>query len=345
MMRLALAALLLRLAAVSAGDVKPVVEGEHGKRAFDDLGHFYRNPNKVPDQQSTFDALKKGEPKERRRAAEYLLALLKQSYADETNGRLPPADDDAVFGADSLAESYRFWLIGSLDEDVKCEEALDIARWLLESERTSNEKLTGIRVLRRIKGKESDAVLRKLLDPPHPIGDAVVAAVEESGARGVKDVGPALRTLAVHHRAKVREAAHAAAAKLKLGPLPDFDPEKTFPPWLDKQLRSALALLPVRVPKDARWVDIEPRPGIDSDRDSTSGWLLSSEGATYRLIDWFGVEIEIDKTKYAFKNSRLSDAARRLRAAQSDERRLPFPESEHGRRSESFNPYGAGLPR
>src|SRR5262245_55780628 len=86
MVRISLLLVWISLAA-SAEQPKPQIDSPEGRRAFDDLGKFYANEKMLPPFEEALAALKKDDAPGRKKAGEYLLALFRQSTADETNGR------------------------------------------------------------------------------------------------------------------------------------------------------------------------------------------------------------------------------------------------------------------
>jgi hypothetical protein len=63
----------------------PVTEGDEGRRAFDELGAYYRDGKSKPSFEDAFKDLDAKEPQKLQAAGRYLAALFAQSFADESN--------------------------------------------------------------------------------------------------------------------------------------------------------------------------------------------------------------------------------------------------------------------
>ncbi len=302
---------LLWVAAASAADLKPVAEGPEGKRAFDDLARFYADDQKVPPFAEAMRDLKAADAGKRRAAGAYLLALFRQSFADEDNGR-SPWQRLPYFGGGSrsAARDLRSKLAEAFGKEAAGEEAIDAALWLLNTERLPDGQRAGILALRRLKGANADKAITGVLVPPHPCEEVLVGAVEEAGARGLN--GNAVLALGNHHRAAVREAARKVVEKHKIGAVPAFKSEDAFIPTLTKAL-DTIAEMIEEAPRDTRWVDVTFVGGEGKKTVRMTGWLLEN-GDDYRVLDWFGDEERIPARTFTVERKSLAEAAARFKA-------------------------------
>lgn len=339
-----LLALLLQPGGSRAADIKPEVAGDDGKRAFDDLARYYGDPEKVPAFKDALKELKSPDAAVRRKAGQYLFALLKQSFADEDNGRAV-WQKQPFFGGGSRNPSreFRLQLSELIGKEAESEEALDAALWLLHGERHPKGLKAGIDVLRRIQGAKAGEALQGLLTVPHPAEEVLTGAVAEVGVRGLKAAGPAVMALSHHHRKAVRDAVRASSEKLKLGPVPAFDPAKAFSPSLEKSLREVSAMIPTAVPKDSRWVTFEQKE--DDETQRTQGWLLSSTKEEHRFLDWFGQIRKLPVKGTTVKDGSLADAAKRFKTIRGGEERDALAElSPRGMLTMQFQPRALSQP-
>jgi len=83
---LALIAAFICFILTARGDVKPVLDGPDGLKAFDDLATYYSDRTKEPPYDEALASLSKGGDTAQH-AGQYLLGLFEQSIADEKNGR------------------------------------------------------------------------------------------------------------------------------------------------------------------------------------------------------------------------------------------------------------------
>lgn len=74
---------------LTGGESAPVVDGPEGHRAFADLAAYYADPDRPPPYGQAVSDLHTDDAAVRGAAGRYLLALFRQSHADETNGRGP----------------------------------------------------------------------------------------------------------------------------------------------------------------------------------------------------------------------------------------------------------------
>lgn len=316
--------LLFPLSVVLGGELAvPVVEGSEGKRAFNELGAFYRSyedPGKKLDYLAALRHLQSEDGAVRARAGRYLLALFKQSHADEANGRAPWSEEAGPgVRYSSMAREFRDQLALSFGMRAAAPEALEATRWLLEEETVAANQIAGLKVLRRIRVPETAAIFKQLLAQPHPNGAVAAGVIEEVGKRRLGALAPEIRRLCTHYRTAVRQAARAAAPRLGIHRVPEFKPEDAFTPWLDAALKRIAAMVYPPIPKDAKWVRIrttDPRH-VEEGRtaEELSGWLLGGPGEKdLRVVDCFGRELHVAARDTTVELRTLSDGAQALRA-------------------------------
>src|SRR5262245_16019548 len=133
--------LALLLACVSSGASaaerwRPVIAAPEGQRAFRDLARMYENRDAVPPFNKALTDLTDASGEKRKAAGGYLLALLRQSMADEANGRAEWKRQ--IYwggGAESEARNFRRQLAKAFGEKATGNESLDAALWLIDEDR------------------------------------------------------------------------------------------------------------------------------------------------------------------------------------------------------------------
>lgn len=287
-------------ALMSAEKPKPVIDGAEGKQAFDDLGKFYSESNAKPDPVKAVAKLSDPDKTARSAAGQYILALLMQSFADESNGR-SLSRKTPFFGGGSVndARVFRKELGAAFGKSASSEEALAAALWLLDKEMLAENQAAGMTALRRIKSPGATDVFKSLLTQPHPNAAVVQGVIEEIAARELKVLAPEISRLCLHYRQSVRDAAAAALPKLAVDKKPVYSPEAAFTPWLDTQLHSITAMVLNEIPRDAPFqrftVEVPSRRGGDKpDVREFSGWLLKDDNGTLRTLNTFG-EVSVYK--------------------------------------------------
>jgi hypothetical protein len=339
---------LLLPASAPAEGPKPEVAGAEGKRAFDDLAGYYADQKKLPPFAAALDDLRGDDAAARAKAGKYLLALFKQSLADEDNGRAP-WKKTPYFGGGSVnaAREFRQQLAEAFGKKAAGADAIESTIWLLDVERVADNQKAGMQALSRLQGPKGDAVVKHLLDPIHPNGDVATGAVKEVGKRKLKELGPILLTLCGHYRESVRDEARKVAKEMKLTPIPKYKPDKAFTPWLEKQLTNIAAMAVIDIPKDAKWVRLKHTADKEDDSSEATGWLLSEEGKEYRLLDWFGEEVTFPKKGTKVTPATLAETAekfRSLRANTKDRGQLMDILSRRGPASGQFQPWFVSQP-
>jgi hypothetical protein len=320
--RLVMLLSIISLPLKAADSPKPVVPGPEGQRAFDELATHYSDQKQLPSVREAFDLLKSEDDKTRQKAGEFLLALFRQSFADEGNGRAPWQKQPYFGGGSSSpARELRKHLAETFGKTAEGESALDAALWLVDTERLPDNQVAGITVLRRIPGLKANEALKKRLSPPHPSVAVAIGIVEEVGKRKLKECAAEVLALCGHHRAPLRSAAKKVAETLELRPIPPFDPEKAFTPRLEKQLTEIARMVTPTIPTKARWVAIYAKVDEEAkqkDRKPISiGWLIEDADGHRKLVDWFGAQETLQKEGIEIEDAKLTDTADRFRAIRS----------------------------
>jgi hypothetical protein len=282
----------------AAGEgLKPMTDGAEGKRAFDDLAAYYANrKSEVPYKQAITDLAAPGA--KAKTAAAYLTALFKQLFADESNGRAP-WQRTPFFGGNPIcdAREFRKVLAQAFAKDAQGDAALDPVLWLIESEKDPKNQAAAMEVLKRIKGGRATETLKKLLEPPHPNAAIAKGVIDEIGERGLRELAPCIAQLCQHYRASIREAARAVATKLGNAKVPDYKPENAFTPWLESQLKDIAAMVPTEIPKDAAWMHFTTAAaGGPFENNEFSGWKIGEKDGKLTVLDYFGAEVQLDKS-------------------------------------------------
>src|SRR5689334_14553916 len=143
-MRIRLLTLLFCLCCTLLGGegLKPAGEGPEGKKAFDDLAAFYKDNNAKPPYKKAIEDLKSPNEATRTAAGKYLAALLKQLYADETNGRAPHHKSPFFGGGGATNDGREFRKVLAKDfgEGAAGYAAFDAILWLLNEEKDAKNQ-------------------------------------------------------------------------------------------------------------------------------------------------------------------------------------------------------------
>ena len=174
----------------------PVVAGPEGQRAFADLAKFYHHEKTPPFEQAIKD-LKSSDAAMRVAAGKYLLALVVQAQADESNGRGNWQERaDWGGGAESDARRFRKSFAEKLAAQAKGPEVLDAAIWLVQEDKQVENQKNGVTLLCRIESPRSAEIYRQLLSPPHHTQAVLLAILEEASRRKLVTLQPEVRSLA-----------------------------------------------------------------------------------------------------------------------------------------------------
>lgn len=283
----------------------PCIKGPEGARAFSDLATYYRDHQKSPSVDRILRDLESTDQAVRASSGKYLLALLAQSHADETNGRgnwerngLPAWGSSP----NSDARAFRESLAEEIARGTTAAESLDAAVWLLNEDKLPDNQKRGVTLLCRIKSDRVNDVLKELLRAPHPNQATVVAVLDQVAERKLVELAPEVRRLAAHYRPAVRTAARTTAKTLAIGDLPDYQPDDAITPRIDRLLKDIATMVEGGLPAEAKWgkftVTFEPeQPGGKPVVLTRHGWLLSEKGDTLRILNWFGSRNTLPKSR------------------------------------------------
>jgi hypothetical protein len=317
MMKALLPLLVFMLGCGSAGETvqddpppSPTVPGPEGARAFAELEAYYGDKAKAPPLGAAIKDLNSDDAERRRSAGRYLLALLAQLLADETNGRGEWTQTGWWGGgSESPTRAFRGETARALAGAAKGEEALDAVLWLLTEEKIAEHQVAGIDALKSIHGAKSSELLVRILREPHPNGAVLAAAVEDVGRRALRQCAIDVAGLASHHRATVRDVVQKVAPALGIDALPA--PATVFLPSIDRMLRSFADMILTTIPEDATWaLFVIARP--ERDAEEFSGWKLSERDGIVRMLDRSGHEHEAPLAQVTMTARLLADDAREL---------------------------------
>jgi hypothetical protein len=346
-------------AVVPASRPAPEIPGEIGQQAYDDLTALYGEGHREPDLSGAIQKLNSADAAARSAAGQYVLALLRQSLADESNGRaewrrLPFFGG----GSESAAREFRKRAAAQFGEGAKTDEATDAALWLIDQDPLAENQAAGVKVLRRLRSPAAVKVYAKLLSPAHHNAEVVVGLLDEVAARKQVDLAEPINTLCGDYRKVVREAARKAASALGLPPPPPFQPEQAFTPWLEQELRAISSMVLTEIPPQAKWrrFTVTPKPANDGRRPARqeqafelSAWLLAETKTDYQVLDLFAREQTLAKaqTKVA-ERTMTQDADYFLHVRAEDNKDDPFKHmdalSERGGFTGQFQPRFVSLP-
>jgi len=325
------AALLLATLAPNthAAPATPAWPDEEGREAWDKLGAFYADPKAVVPWKTALRQLDSPNPTTATRAGNFLVALLAQSFADETNGRAR-WESFVGFGyresSKSAARDFRRTLAAAFGKSAKSPAALSAVRWLVETELVPESQESGMTVLCRISTPEADALLLEQLAAPHPNAAVLLAAINETGKRQLGTAADPLAKLCLHPRSDIRLAAGAAYLLLPVKtPQPSYDPAAAFSPSLAATLRDIARMAPP-VPPDATWQLFTKKPSEqqkqpwtkfplrnpDDGAKTFSGWLCSETETDLVIIDYFAQTRTLPKSNWTATPETLSQTAQRL---------------------------------
>ncbi len=261
--------------------IEPVDRSIEGTKAFADLATFYENNHKTPPYSDSLAQLDapgaSGEA-----AARYVLALCKQSIADETNGRCHwQATPFWGEGARSPAHEFRKNLITDFCASACGDRALDIALWLVNNDQSSTVPGETLAVFKRGTGAHCVDVYRKLLEQPYSLAE----------------LRPEIESLENHYRQSVRNAARRAAQDLGLKTASEFVPETAFTPWLERQLHDINEMVYGTIPPGSQFsrVVLQSKQGDQNYSEELAGWVLKDTTDNVEVLDTFGRHVKYPK--------------------------------------------------
>lgn len=277
--------------------IEPIDSSKEGAKAFADLAAFYENDQKTPPYRDSLEQLEapgaSGEA-----AARYVLALCKQSLADETNGRGHwQATPFWGAGSQSSAHEFRKKLTTDFCASACGDRALDIALWLVNNDQSSTVPKETLAVFKRGTGAHCVDVYRQLLEQPYSLAELTSAIIDQVGARHLNDLRPEIVSLENHYRQSVRNAARRAAQDLGLKPASGFVPEAAFTPWLEKQLHDINEMVYDTIPPGSRFsrVVLQSKQGEQNSSEELACWVLKDTPDTVEVLDTFGRHMKYPK--------------------------------------------------
>jgi hypothetical protein len=329
----------------------PVTGGVEGQRAFDDLSDAYARRKlsdadlELPDFAEAISNLDHQDENQRISAGKYLLALLRQSVADESNGRggwdeSPYSIVDRI----SVPKIFRTWLAEKL-ADQSAIEALDAAIWLVVHDPDPGNQALGAVALCRMQSPRSRAIFKWLLSQHQLCEAATISIVEEVAKRKLHELKPDLIRLANHYRTRVREEARLNARTLGAAPFPDFRSDIAFTPWLDERMNDISEMILTKIPKTSAWVRVEFAAKqevelLPEEPREIYGWLLDKNEKTFRLYTWFGENEKFKVSEAKWKPADLNETARLL----ARRRAVAPPLTDEEKVAKQFGPNFSDLP-
>ena len=310
------------LTAPSLAAVKPDVDGPEGQRAFDDLAGLYATGTPIAAEEQAFKNLASLEPATRAAAGRYLAALLKQSWADEDNGRaqwrkLPFFGG----GSESPSREYRKLLAGKIADGPAAAELLDAELWLLNSDLLAEDAQAGAKALTRNPSPTLVDTYRTLLARGHPNSAVLATLIADAGKRKYVALSPEIKALCNEPRKVPREAARTAAQQLGMANIAPFAPEQALTGYVDGELKNILAMVLPAVPPSATWkrftVKTKNPRNNETNEWSFSGWLISEDPKAWHVVDLFGQEQALDRATTTSAERALTDDAREFQAVRS----------------------------
>ena len=328
---------------------RSVIVRPEGQRAFDELGQLWADKKRADRlfqfHREGFPDLESADPAVRASEGKYLLALLAQSLADESNGRIPWKASAWRSSDDFGPREFRRDLAQPLSFRVTAPEVFDAAVWLIDHDPEIDNQLFGVETLCHIHLPEQIPIFRRLLAAPHPNEAVLLDILHEITRRKLTDLAPEVRRLAVHYRRAVRIAACNAAIALGAKELPVYCPEDAFTPWLDVQMKAIVARIEAPIPPSASWKNFEVtrppwQPGEKPSIESFAGWLVGEDDKSVDVVSLAGTRLRLEKKSVKIAPSTLQETARAMLEA----RRQP----DDGRSEPRFaywraKPYGCRM--
>ena len=234
------------------------------------------------------------EAAERKEAGEYLYAFCLQTEADERSGRTKRSSGMKLGGGpNAYSTEIRLWMADDLSDATfhgNGEEAFETARWLYQHDTWSHHRDDAVKALARIRTPAADKLFVQMIQRAESQFTILTMALRQAAARDLVEAADSIRPLCRHYDANVREAALAAASRLGLKDVGQYDPQTDLGPRIERWLRTLLTVLPEKIPPSARWHRLTvPSYGsraADAVPLEMYGWLVDEDGNSYRVIDW-----------------------------------------------------------
>ena len=264
------------------------------RKAFDDLGAHYSRNEDVPYDDALGD-LAGPDSTKWRAAGAYLLALFRQSVADESNGRAPRHGTPYWGGGmESEARKFREELASEFGERASGSSAVPAIIWLLEHEPVPAIQASGLQAMRQLGDSTLAPIASRLLGPPHTNASIVLLAVREIGRRHLAGFTSAISSLCSDPRPSVRRNARNAADSLGVRPPPEPALATLLTPELRDDLDAIRKMVMTPIPRSARMATVHASfrsPYRDTMLTRVyPAWVLDKRGGTYRTLDIFGVD-------------------------------------------------------
>jgi hypothetical protein len=302
----------------------PNLESDSKNKAFKDLGQYYDNGT-IPPFEKAFNDMKSDNDSVRYYSAGYIYALCVQSREDENNGRSEWTRTPFFYETwESKAHIFRKRLASYYGENANSVELIKTAKWLVLNDHEKDNKIQGLRVIKRIKCPETDVFLGLLISNPHLNEEITINVIEEIASRKLLQFAPKIDSLQNHYRSKIRETIYANASKLNIS-RKNFDLTKAVTPWVEQQFELINTLILDKVPEKASFVSIRidiPDSNDNTRRPEYTGWIIDKNNTYYSLLDYSAQKISIEK-KYSTVRplSLKEEATNLLKAGRFDGRR------------------------
>ncbi len=298
---------------------RAVVDTPAGRQAFEDVRAAYRDDApSVPRSREAALKLASPQAEERAWAAEYLVALFRQTVSDQALRRTPrgrglklgpgPQDDGAAIRRVAIGEVARATVA------PESTEALAPATWLWKERRDLLAQGAAMSLFVQIRHPDADAAISEAVRREDTAYPALEGALLEVALRKLPGLDDEVRRLCLHYRVAVREAAASAAKALGLERVPTYAPDAPFVPSLDRRVREMAARVHPAVPEGAAWVRfrMKPDPEHPEREAEVAGWRLPARDGHALMIDWFGEVVDAGGPRWEAVEDTLAEAARRL---------------------------------
>lgn len=280
---------LFSCAAASAEN--PLDSSAEGRAAFDDLTSIYADPGKAVVLKPALQGARLDDPQESAKAGRYLLALLRQSAADEKSGRsvTPRTPFWGGGGGTSGAAALRKQIFEDVLRGKIGAGHQEIVRWFATSPLREYDLKQLADALPKCSSDVALPLYRALLQEPDLQRSIARAVLQDIGVRRAKELEPEVRHEAMGVRQSVREEARKTAAVLELGGIAEFKPVEALSVALEEVLRDISGMVWPPLPKAVALVRFEDYSRIPTLTTSTvDGFLLSEGKETDVVLSLFG---------------------------------------------------------
>lgn len=265
------------------------------KKAFNDLGQYYQDKNKIPPYLKAMEDLNSQDASLSENAGKYYYALLSQMFKDESNGRAKwESQPYWGGGSKSVARDFRKTVAEYFGKKASSKSALIAVNWLLNHEKSPVNQEQAIKVLIRVKAKESTNQIKRIVIDGHPNFKVYNEAIIELTKRKPEDLKDLLLKAAKHYRDDIRKNARKGLETLGIK-LKPFSIEDGFTPSLIKNINLlSEVMLPIR-PESTfgkfvykTGVSYGDENGKMVDEEATVyGWKFKEDNSV-KILDWYG---------------------------------------------------------